>query len=489
MRRRNFLRGIGGATLALPMLEAFTPTRAAKAGASGTPQRFVYMFGGVSTGRSIKDGPTPSGDWITPTVVGTDYDLRESLQPLQARDVAAHTSIVTGLVLPWGDTGNVPPGGRHVEFHAHSTCPLVCGMRSKGPTDESASGPSVDQVVANELAGDTLHPALAFRVQAVNYRGCNGDGGNRGRITYRRNAEGKIEKIDPIVSPRLAFESLFGNFVPADPAQAAAAAFAFKTRRSVLDVVSEDTARLLPKLGAMDRQRIERHFHEIRALEKRLDAAPPEIGGGCQLPADPGEDPPIGAANENQQEGYDTSAGYSDEELRADILLELVRMAFACDLSRVASVMLTMAQCFMNMYQLFGHAIDFHNSGHGNVNNAIWHADAVGWHVDQFAKLLAGLRDTPDLDGRTLLDNTAVVLVFEGGHGYDPATGNNGSPHSTENMVALVGGHAGGLSSGGGRHVRAAGRNPVEVVNTAMAAVGVEGGLGEVEGTIDALFG
>jgi hypothetical protein len=102
---------------------------------------------------------------------------------------------------------------------------------------------------------------------------------------------------------------------------------------------------------------------------------------------------------------------------------------------------------------------------------------------------LKGLSDTPDLDGRTLIDNTAVVLVFEGGHGYDPATGNNGSPHSTENMVVLVGGHAGGLNQSGGRHVRAPNRHPVEVVNTAMAAVGVDGGLGEVEGQIDALFG
>ena len=40
----------------------------------------------------------------------------------------------------------------------------------------------------------------------------------------------------------------------------------------------------------------------------------------------------------------------------------------------------------------------------------------------------------------------------------------------------------------GGLHVDGLGRHPVNVLNTAMAAVGVDENLGEVIGTIDELF-
>ena len=66
----------------------------------------------------------------------------------------------------------------------------------------------------------TPHRLLTYRVQAAYYRGSNGDGGDRGRISYRDDG-GSIIPVDPIVSPRLAYESLFTGFVPPDPGQAA----------------------------------------------------------------------------------------------------------------------------------------------------------------------------------------------------------------------------------------------------------------------------
>ena len=487
--RRRFLQGLGGASLALPALEYFADSKAKAA--EGAPKRFVYMFAGTSTGRRIAWNDTESADMLVPDAVGPGYDTKRALQPLTDFGVTSDVSVVTDMLLPWGQTGDIPAGGRHVGFHASSLCPLICGTRSYNDGDnEGATSASVDQIVADQIAEDTPHSVLAYRVQAAYYRGNNGQGGNRGRITYREGGSG-IEAIDPIVSPRLAFESLFGGFVPPDPMAAAAALKDLDMRRSALDVTHAASKRLMAKMGMADRHRLERHLEEVDSLQKRLAELELPTEGACVLPTDPGDDPAIGGANENTTEGYSQTAGYSNEDLRAEILCDLVHMAFACDLSRVSSIMMTMAQCFMNMFQLYGHQTDFHEAGHGEAGFGAGLerlSDGCAWHVKHYARLVEKLRDTIDFDGSSLLDNSALVLMFEGGHGFDPQTGNEGVPHSTENMAALIAGRAGGLNASGGQHIPAPGAHPVQVVNSAMKAVGVDQDLGEVAGTVPELF-
>lgn len=82
LARRTFLQGVG-ATLALPMLDAMRPARAAADGSA--PRRLAYVF-------------FPNGaimpDW-KPEGVGTDYELPKTLQPL-----APHKSdllVISGL--------------------------------------------------------------------------------------------------------------------------------------------------------------------------------------------------------------------------------------------------------------------------------------------------------------------------------------------------------------------------------------------------------
>ena len=97
---------------------------------------------------------------------------------------------------------------------------------------------------------------------------------------------GGLETVAPIVSPRLLFESLFTGFVPpdADPAAVAEAEFQLARRKSVIDLVKTDADRLLGRLGGTDRQRMERHFDELRQLEMRLDMLEPLPEGSCALP-------------------------------------------------------------------------------------------------------------------------------------------------------------------------------------------------------------
>ena len=160
-----------------------------------------------------------------------------------------------------------------------------------------------------------------------------------------------------------------------------------------------------------------------------------------------------------------------------------------CDLSRVGTLMFTTQQSHMNMYQLIGLASDLHQLGHygapgGQTLNV---SMAIAWHLKHFAYFIDKCRSTPEGNG-TLLDSLAASFVFEGGHGMDFGSGDPNSPHSTENMIVLLGGRAGGLKHG--HHIVASGMHPANVLVSAMNAVGVPvTSLGEVEGGIPGLIG
>jgi hypothetical protein len=303
-----------------------------------------------------------------------------------------------------------------------------------------------------------------------------------------------LEQVPPTFSPQIAFGDLFTGFIPPDPTEAAAAKFLLERRRSVIDLVKGDTDALMKKLGAADKIRMQRHFDELRALESKLQELQLPDGSSCMMLPDPGADPPIGGAIDNgDTAGYASNGAWSDEEKRATVMVDLIAMAFTCDLSRVASLMFTYAQCFLNMNPLYNYPSDLHEMSHfsmgGGSSGADAVADGIAWHVRHFAKLMQKLRDTTDFDGSNILDNTALVLLFEGGLGYDPEQDNQGSPHSSENMAVLVGGKAAGLNASGGQHIVANGAHPVQVVNTVMNALGVPGQLGEVSGTVNGLVG
>lgn len=464
LTRRSLLRGAGGAALALPALEIMGGSGASAAPGDEPPKRYVFGFCGMSTGADTREE-----DPLVPATVGAGYELPSALLPLEEHGVTDDVTVVSGLKIPWADPGGAAPvGGRIREYHGTTMVPQISGMRAndRNRTPPSASS---DQIVADAIAEDTLFPSLSYRVQAAQYAGDNSQGGSSGRLSYSESG-GSVQPIDPTFSPRVAYESLFTNFVPPDPAEAVAAEFLLDRRRSVVDLVRGHAERLSSRLGATDRQRLERHLDEVRQLETRLDAVPPDLVGDCALLPHPGEDPPLGTAHpvEGGSVQYDQEAGWSNEELRATILTDLAHMAFACDRSRVAAIRYTYSQSFLNVHPIAGHGGDVHGLGHNGNTQGV--SDAAAWHIWHFARLVAKLKASTELDGSSILDHTALVLCFEGGHGYDPEGDRPLSSHSTENMVVLIAGHAGGLK--GGEHVVATDAHPASVIVSAMNAVG-----------------
>ena len=109
--------------------------------------------------------------------------------------------------------------------------------------------------------------------------------------------------------------------------------------------------------------------------------------------------------------------------------------------------------------------------------------DSLAWPLQR-----DGLAPTQRLEEARESDPVQRLTSFMGLEvwlvtGYDEAREVLGNPnHSTDNMVMLVAGRAGGLKAG--QHIVAKDKHPAHVFNTALQALGISKNLGEISGTV-----
>ncbi|HEX6245864.1 MAG TPA: DUF1552 domain-containing protein [Polyangiales bacterium] len=504
LSRRSLLRGWGGVAIGLPTLECMLNANGTAYAQTNEPiaRRFALLFAGQSLGgdgwerdKNMVAGRrfTEAGHFIAPASAGSAWEMTTPLTPLSA--LRADFSIVSGMAIPFSKTSveasAVPPGGAFRDFHGGGAGPLLCGTRSESASFVCRSITS-DQLVAKLHAGKTPTQSLVLRAQPVWYLSGSSFSG-RQYISYGEGGQ----RIEAQPSPQIAFNSLFSGFKPSAEGERVQFEYAQRGRKSVLDVVLEKQKRLLARVSAGDRARLERHFDELRALELRVAAVPPTSGGACVLPSAYGADPAVGGNNAgSSSDTISTNTGYSDEDARAKLMADLIYMAFVCDLTRVASLQITCFQSHMNVFKIseaLGLPIraDQHEAGHnGDANNRgqLPVSTLLKWHVSIYAQLLAKLKSVKEGDG-SVLDHSVVLFVPEGGHGVQLNDASSlWQTHSVEDMVMLVAGGAGGLKPG--RHIKASGVHPARALISAMRAAGhTADRLGEVQGTIPELFG
>lgn len=502
--RRTLLRGLGGVAVGLPVLECMlNGAGEALAQAGALPKRYAIVFAGQSIGgdgweedRYMVAGERvqETGHFIADTAPGAQYPCTTPLKPLQALDLMGDFSMVSNLQIPWNansvEPADVPAGGAFRDFHGGGSGPLLCGTRSTSASFKAASITS-DQIVAG--LNQTTLDSLVLRAQPNWYLSGSSFAG-RQYISY---AEGG-KAIEAQINPGIVYHSLFDAFTPDGAGEQAAHDFELRARKSVLSLITDKRERILSKLGAADKQRLERHFDEIRELELRIAATPPGAGGLCQKPAAPSDDLPLGDDNAgSSSDTIGTNTGYSNEHERARLLADLIHMAFVCDITRVATLQVTVFQSHMNVFQVssdFGVPIraDLHECGHnGDAETRGQYPVSLclGWHISHYAYLMDKLKKTPEGAG-TVLDNSVLIFMPEAGHGIQlNDSTSNFQTHSVDRMVLLVGGRAGGLMPG--RHVVApANTHPGNVLISAMQAAGyMKDTLGEVTGRFDGVFG
>jgi hypothetical protein len=171
---------------------------------------------------------------------------------------------------------------------------------------------------------------------------------------------------------------------------------------------------------------------------------------------------------------------YRYEKERAQAWARTWAILFGADKVRVGTHQITWSQSFLDLDNITGQkGTNPHDVMHNSINAG--NGDPVpvlNWHVASLSTLASMLKDIPEASGESVLDNTVLILLFDGGFGPDRdldqfAPGYPGS-HSTQNMVALVAGGLGGIAQG--VHVKAPnGTQPAQLLLNAMRAAGYTG--------------
>jgi hypothetical protein len=390
---RRLLLGGGATLLGLPFLESLLP-RSARAQAQTAPVRLVYIY-------------LPCGlDMATfrPTTVGTDYALPPMFSGLEA--LKSDFTIVTGL-----ENVNAKPDG--AGDHASGTSGFItCAHANKSQTDIKL-GISADQVAAQKIGAATRLPSLQLGIDGG---GSTGDCDSGYSCAYARNISwaDAATPLPKIVEPAQAFNQLFQGYDPNASAAEAAKHRAYE--KSVIDFVLADVDGLKPKLGATDQTKLDQYLTGVRELEKRVvDMSP---GVSCT----PGTPPTKGAD--------------MDYPAHLKAMLDLVTLAFACDATRIVTLMVG------NAGSQRTHPFLSIDAGHHDISHHMNDAAQIAklakigaWELQQLGYFLDKLKAAPEADGKTLLYNSAVFCSSEI---------SDGNRHNHDDMPIVLGGNAGG---------------------------------------------
>jgi hypothetical protein len=420
--RRGFLRVSAGALLALPLLDSL------RAGAAEPvfPKRLVLVYN--------PNGTVQDAFWPKNVRDESHFDLGEILAPLSAH--VNRMMLLKGLTISIADS-DVGPGGPHqkgigalytgrelLEGQFRDGCGSLAGW---------ANGISVDQEVAKVLGADTMLPSLELGVRAA-----------KNDVQARISYAGPNQPLPPMNSPRDVYYRLLSGLDTGTPELAALR----ESRRSVLDTVQEQFQALSTKVSAEDRQKLDQHQVLVRDLERRLDVMSPNAA--CVAMQEP---PELAFDSETTMEQI------------AALQVDLLALAFRCDLVRVASLQFSDGLNTIR-FPWLGSMLEGHSLSHSGDSDMPARTELIGrhrWYVQQIARLLDALANIPEGSG-TALDNTLLVW------GNEIGTGNT---HSHDNIPFLLAGRAGGALRTG-RFLDFGGRSHSDLLVSILNAMGVE---------------
>ncbi len=407
LSRRTVLKGIlGGAavSIALPELEVFAQ--------SALPKRFGVWFWG--------NGMLPAR-WV-PEGEGTEWTLSEQLAPLEP--VKSDITVVSGMALKTGNS--IPHGSGPAGIL--SGAPLIV----RSGEDFTFSAPSIDQTIATAIGGDTRFRSIELGVRPEE------------GLSYN----GPDSRNPPESSPKQLFDRIFGGGFVA-PGTTPMIDPKLRLRRSVLDVVLSDAARLKTRLSAQDKLRLDQHLDGVRDLERRiqrLEENPPTLES-CAVPAQPADD-------------YPDVDGRPPLSEISQVMAELTAMALACDQTRVFSCFYTFP---VNNILFPGLPEGHHRLTHDEPGDQPLVSKIVVQIMADLSRFLETLRAVPE-GGGTLLDNCAILCTSDVSFGRT---------HSLDDYPIIIGGTAGGALKKGLHYRSPSGENASMVLLTLARAMGL----------------
>ena len=396
--RRDFLRRLGSAALALPWLENFEAPKAQVPNARQSKfVVFIYTNDGVHSGNFWPTGADPTSS-PTLSALAPYKDKVLVLGPrLNGRSPAADTGL----------TYNTRPA-QHRASVCLSASRVNLGLNSNQfQAVNKIDGPSIDWVIAQALqkaagAQATLFPYLNFGIHPVG-----------GDTPSEVNFDGQGNPIPRMASAEEVTKRLFGDMVGPVAGDAEATA-ELRKHSAITDFLSARFAALKSQLGGHDRQLLDGHLSSLRAYETRRAAlleTRSDPGAACTLPAS-GVKVPTDATS--IRTGADT-------QFLAPFFLESIATAFACGMTRVASVSFGypggggaggLRMPWLGFSDAL-HSVSHHGNGADKLRK---YGLMNAWTVSQVKLLLDALAAAPLAEG-SLLDQTTVYLFNRHGDG------------------------------------------------------------------------
>lgn len=419
--RRQLLRGVGGAALALPTLASLLPRTAAAAPPSGPALIVIKSFSTQlirewyptfqGNGYQLKNaryGGTSKADGTTlltqPLVSGSPY----TFAPLQDLRTATGISGILGPALnPFLSKLNLIRGLDFLPSVNHNYGGLLGNFSSCTPAtpcdaDSLGDVPTIDQVIAYSSKFYRTTPAL---------RSLHLSQGVTNSMSYSNLGQvaGAVQQVQARTNPRDAFNDVFGSFMPMPGGP--------NRDRLLVDGVFEDYTRLKnnPRLSAADKQLLDQYLTLLTELQARLGS---NQTLSCTAPAAPGS-----LANNVGTDPTDIATKWR-------LFLDVVAAAIMCGQTRVVTMGIHKALGpgpDANNPALFGHYHSedasggtWHGLAHdfGNPNARRMLKGINSWIASEiFAGLCARL-DVPTGDGTTFLDHSLIYWGNEMGFNH-----------------------------------------------------------------------
>ncbi|MDX2024127.1 MAG: DUF1552 domain-containing protein [Deltaproteobacteria bacterium] len=416
--RRFFLRGLGGASLAIPTMPSLLGTREAKAALAADDKIFIgFMshYGGVWAKKMLpilpSSGSTVAMDYagkkvrkgpLAATVSGGITKVSDVLQApsnVFTQSIVDKMTVLQGIDLPF-DTNH----------HSSATFGNYAQGDGKVKIAGGAGRATIDQVIANSpafyknLAGITQRSVFVSQF---------------GELSYKQKVPGNInsgvDKPPTYMDPVALWSALFGSAKPNVPAAA---------RPSIVDLVKEDYTRLknAPQLAAADKVRLEEHVNRIAEIERRL-----AVTISCNTPSRPSNpaNPVCGQPS--------TDVAFYES------FLDILVAGLSCGLTRVATVLhqgwsTTFGErCNDPWHQEVSHKVDAAGPQESMASSMRTQFSRV------IAPLVAKLDASKDANGKSLLDRSLVYWTQE--HGV--------FSHAQENIPVVTFGSANGAFNTG----------------------------------------
>ncbi|MEQ9502242.1 MAG: DUF1552 domain-containing protein [Deltaproteobacteria bacterium] len=425
--RRTLLKSFGTAALALPFLEL---TRGEAYAQAGAPQRLVVFQHPMGM---IMDAWRPTGG-------ERDFVLHDILAPLEPfRDQLNIIDGVSNVVAPLNALSDGHNSAARtlmtcMPYHENLTADGSLLPQSQQRDDGLAGGPSIEQVIANDISASRRFKTIDFMI------------GGREIGQAQIFSAGRNDPVIGTADPRELFDRLFAEVAGNNETPIAKIR---NKRGSVLDVVRQSYEGLSSRMGRADRLRLEAHTDKVRELEQRIYSG----GRACS--------PPTVSLPGN----YNPEASDFDD-VSADILIEEAVMSLSCDLTRVVTLQFTNTEGPRFPWlgvDIPGRWSNWHTMIHEarNIGGRDAMVAAMTWYTQMFASLLQRMATTTD-GNASLLENSLVLWISDFGEG---------DAHNTMDLpIILAGGLGGRLQTG--RYLKFPGRTTGDLFTSILNLFG-----------------